>query len=167
MKKNLYLTQAAMIAAAYVVLTYVSHIFGLASGIIQFRLSEALTILPFFFPSAIPGLTIGCLLSNLFTGCTVIDIICGAAATFLGAVGVWKMATIREKWAVYASPLFPVFANSIIVALVLNISFPEESVLYLMLTVFIGEFVCCGIFGLALYKLMSKMRLKSWAQSRN
>jgi len=65
MKKNnvLFITQAAMIAALYVVLTFVSNAFGLASGAIQIRISEALTILPYFTPVALPGLFIGCLLS--------------------------------------------------------------------------------------------------------
>ena len=67
-KKVLFLTQAAVIAAIYVVLTIFISAFNLASGAIQVRISEALTILPFFTPAAIPGLAIGCLLSNLLTG---------------------------------------------------------------------------------------------------
>ena len=69
-KKVLFLTQAAVIAAIYVVLTIFISAFNLASGAIQVRISEALTILPFFTPAAIPGLAIGCLLSNLLTGCS-------------------------------------------------------------------------------------------------
>ena len=70
MKKTsaLRLTQAAMIAAIYVVLTYFISAFGLANGAIQVRISEALTILPIFTPAAIPGLFVGCLLSNILTG---------------------------------------------------------------------------------------------------
>ena len=67
-KSALFLTQAAMIAALYVVLTYIANLFGLASGVIQIRLSEMLCILPVFTPAAIPGLFIGCLLSNILTG---------------------------------------------------------------------------------------------------
>ena len=65
---TLYLTQGAMIAALYVVLTMIANAFGLASMAIQVRFSEALTILPYFTPAAIPGLFAGCLLSNLMTG---------------------------------------------------------------------------------------------------
>ena len=72
-KKVLFLTQAAVIAAIYVVLTIFISAFNLASGAIQVRISEALTILPFFTPAAIPGLAIGCLLSNLLTGAAVYD----------------------------------------------------------------------------------------------
>ena len=67
--KITYITQAALIAALYTVLTMLAAGFDLASGAIQVRFSEALTILPFFTPAAIPGLTIGCLLSNTLTGC--------------------------------------------------------------------------------------------------
>ena len=85
MKKNTtrYLTQAAVIAALYVVLTYVSSAVGLAYGGVQFRLSEALTILPAFTPAAIPGLTIGCVLGNLGSPMGIVDIVCGAGATLL------------------------------------------------------------------------------------
>ena len=67
-KKVLFAVQAAMIAALYVVLTYITNLLGLASGTIQVRFSEALCILPVFTPAAIPGLFIGCLISNLITG---------------------------------------------------------------------------------------------------
>ena len=84
-KKALYLTQAAMIAALYVVLTMIANAFGLASGSIQVRFSEALTVLPFLTPAAVPGLFIGCLAANLATGAMLPDIIFGSLATLLGA----------------------------------------------------------------------------------
>ena len=92
MKKINFLTQAAMIAALYVVLTLAINAFGLASGAIQIRVSEALTILPYFTPAAIPGLFIGCLLSNTITGCALFDIIFGSIATLLGAVGTYLLS---------------------------------------------------------------------------
>ena len=88
-KKVLFLTQAAVIAAIYVVLTIFISAFNLASGAIQVRISEALTILPFFTPAAIPGLAIGCLLSNLLTGAAGYDVVFGSLATLLGAVGTY------------------------------------------------------------------------------
>ena len=89
MKKNqtLFLTQAAMIATIYVVLTGIAAGFDLANGAIQVRFSEALTVLPFFTPAAVPGLTIGCLLSNILFSGNLFDIILGTRATLLGAVG--------------------------------------------------------------------------------
>ena len=73
-KKVLFAVQAAMIAALYVVLTYITNLLGLASGTIQVRFSEALCILPVFTPAAIPGLFIGCLISNLITGGIIWDL---------------------------------------------------------------------------------------------
>ncbi len=90
-KKVLFTSQAALIAALYVVLTFVSNAFGMASGAVQVRISEALTILPFFTPAAVPGVTIGCLLSNLFTGCAPLDILFGTCATLLGALGSYAL----------------------------------------------------------------------------
>ena len=88
MKKNqtLFLTQAAMIATIYVVLTGIAAGFDLANGAIQVRFSEALTVLPFFTPAAVPGLTIGCLLSNILFSGNIFDIIFGTLATLLGAL---------------------------------------------------------------------------------
>lgn len=88
-KKVLFAVQAAMIAALYVVLTYITNLLGLASGTIQVRFSEALCILPVFTPAAIPGLFIGCLISNLITGGIIWDIIFGSIATLLGALGTY------------------------------------------------------------------------------
>ena len=87
-RKVLFITQAAVIAALYVVLTQLAALLGLSSGAIQVRFSEALTILPYFIPSAIPGVTIGCFLANLLTGGAVLDIVFGSIATLIGCVGV-------------------------------------------------------------------------------
>ena len=88
-KKLVFICQAAVIAALYVVLTYVFSAF--ASGVIQVRVSEALTVLPAFTPAAIPGLVIGCLLSNTLTGCVLLDIIFGSVATLIGALGSYAL----------------------------------------------------------------------------
>ena len=68
-KKVLYLVHGAVIAALYVVLTMLANALGLANYAIQVRFSEALTILPVFTPAAIPGLFLGCIISNTMTGC--------------------------------------------------------------------------------------------------
>lgn len=114
-KSALFLTQAAMIAALYVVLTYIANLFGLASGVIQIRLSEMLCILPVFTPAAIPGLFIGCLLSNILTGCVIWDILFGSLATLAGAIGTYLL---RNHKFVFTLP--PVAANMIVVPLVLS-----------------------------------------------
>ena len=74
-KKVLFITQGAVIAAIYVVLTYIVSLLGLTNGVIQVRLSEALTILPVFTPAAIPGLVVGCVISNILTGAVIWDVI--------------------------------------------------------------------------------------------
>lgn len=157
MKQNkvLFTTQAAMIAALYVVLTFLSNAFGLASGAIQIRISEALTILPFFTPAAVPGLFIGCLISNLLTGCALLDIVFGSLATLLGAIGTRLLRKL--KW---ITPLPPIASNSIIVPFVLMYVYEIPGGLwYFMLTVGIGEVISCGIFGLILLHVIQKTRL--------
>lgn len=152
-KKTIYLTHGAVIAAAYVALTFVSAAMGLANGAIQLRLSEALTILPLFTPAAVPGLFIGCLLSNLLTGCALWDVIFGSAATLLGALGTYLIGR-RIKW---TAPIFPILANIIIVPLVLRYVYGSpDSWIYLCITVGIGEIAACGIFGAGLYHLIKK-----------
>ena len=91
------LVLAAMISALYVVLSFLSNAFGLASGAIQIRISEALTVLPFFTPAAIFGLSIGCLLFNLLSGAAILDIIFGTIATFLGALLTYFIGKLAKK----------------------------------------------------------------------
>lgn len=154
MKKINFLTQAAMIAALYVVLTLAINAFGLASGAIQVRVSEALTILPYFTPAAIPGLFIGCLLSNTITGCALFDIIFGSIATLLGAVGTYLLR--RHKW---LAPVPPIIANTIIVPFVLSYVYGTPGTIpYLMLTVGIGEVLSCGVLGMVLLFALNKYR---------
>ena len=144
-RKNLvYLAHAAMIAAIYVVLVYLFR--PISFSHIQIRIAEALTILPFFTPAAIPGVTIGCLLGNLLTGADILDIIFGSLATLLGAIGSYGLR--KHKFLV---PLPPILANTIIVPWVLRFAYGEAlSIPFMMLTVGIGEIISCGILGLIL-----------------
>ena len=145
------LTQASLIAALYVALTLISNIFGLASGVIQFRLSEILTILPMLTPAAIPGLIIGCLLANTLTGAALWDIVFGTLATAIGAIGTRYLGKISS----YLGVIPPIVANMLIVPKVLQLVYGAEgSYFYFMLTVGIGEIVMCGIGGIILYKLI-------------
>ena len=140
----LFMAQAAMIAAIYVVLTIVFAPFSF--GEVQIRIAEALTILPVFTPAAIPGLFIGCLLSNLLTGAAIWDIIFGSLATLLGAVFTYLLRK-HEKLA--AIP--PILSNTLIVPLVLKWAYGVPDALpYLFLTVGLGEVISCGIFGMIL-----------------
>lgn len=152
-ERTLHLTRAALIAALYVILTFVSQVFGLASGVIQFRLSEALTCMPLFYKEAVPGLWAGCLLANLLTGCAMWDMVFGSAATLIGALGTYYIGRRRP----ILGPLFPIGSNMIIVPFVLQYVYgAAESYWFLMVTVGAGEIVCCGVLGMILYKACKK-----------
>lgn len=153
-KKIVYLSQAAMIAALYVVLTLLANALGLANYAIQVRFSEALTILPFFTPAAIPGLTIGCLLSNILTGCAPLDILFGTLATLTGALGTYALR--RFEW---LAPLPPILANTIIVPWVLRFAYDiPDAIPYLMATVGAGELISCGLIGMLLLRSLKQIK---------
>lgn len=157
MKKNskaLFIAHAAIIAALYVVLTLIANALGLANYAIQVRFSEALTILPYFTPAAIPGLFVGCILSNILTGCVPLDIIFGSLATLLGAIFTYKL----RKWK-YLTPLPPIIFNILFVPPVLAFVYQFEGTLYYFaITVGIGELISCGVLGIALLLLLEKHR---------
>ena len=159
-KKNsillLDLTQGAMIAALYVVLTFIANLAGLASGVIQVRLSEALTILPVFTAAAVPGLAVGCVLANLLTGCAIGDVVFGSLATLIGAVGT---RLLRGQSPVLAV-LPPILSNIIIVPLVLQRVYGvEDAYWYLAMTVGAGEIISCGVLGLLLYRSLKNTKI--------
>ena len=152
--KIIYITQAALIAAIYTVLTMIAAGFDLASGAIQVRFSEALTIMPFFTPAAIPGLTIGCLLSNLLTGCALPDIIFGSLATFLGAVGSYALR--RNRW---LCALPPIISNMLIIPFILTYAYHiPGGVPLFMLTVGAGELISCMGLGQILLQALLPFR---------
>ena len=147
-----YLTHAAAIAALYVVLTMAANAMGLANHAIQIRFSEALTILPFFTPAAIPGLFVGCIISNLMTGCALLDVLFGALATLLGAIGTRLLH--KNKW---LAPICPILSNTLIIPFILAYVYRfEGSLPYFMVTVGIGELISCGILGMLLLHLLQK-----------
>lgn len=148
------MTQAAMIAALYVVLTMIANAFGLASNAIQIRLSEVLTILPYFTVSAVPGITIGCLISNLLTGGALPDIVFGTLATLAGAAGTYALRK-KSKW---LAPMPPIVANAIIIPPVLYYAYGITPVWFSFVTVSIGEIICCGVMGMALLHALLKYR---------
>ncbi len=153
-KKTLTLTRAALIAALYVILTFISQMFGLASGVIQIRLSETLTVLPLLYKEAIPGLWIGCIIANILTGCALWDVIFGSLATLIGALGTYYIGRKIPK----LGPMFPILSNMIIVPFVLQgVYGVEDSFWFLAITVGIGEFICCALLGWQLYKSMKNV----------
>ena len=140
---------AGIVAALYVVLTMlISLIPGFATSAIQVRVSEALCILTFFTPWAIPGLTIGCFLSNLLLGCVWQDILFGTLATLIGAVGGWLL----RKVSIWLVPVPTVLANALIVPFVLKYAYnAPDTVPLMMLTVGVGELIAAFGLGMTLY----------------
>ena len=157
----LFLTQAAMIAAIYVVLTYVFSAFSF--GQVQIRVAEALTILPVFTPAAIPGLFVGCLIGNIAGGAVLPDIIFGSIATLIGAVGT---RLLRRRNPVICT-LPPIVSNTVIVPFVLRFAYGVNlPIPLMMLTVGIGEVVGCGVFGVLLYSVLKKYKEMIFKTSR-
>ena len=152
-KKALFITQAAVIAALYVVLVVIFNY--ISFGPIQFRVAEALTILPYFTPAAIPGLFIGCILANVIGGAVIWDIIFGSIATLIGAV----FTFLLRKKSKFLAPLPPVLANTIIVPWVLKYAYgAEEMVWFMAVTVGIGEILACYVLGMILLFALNKVR---------
>ena len=113
--KTAYVTKAALIAAVYAVLTYAAAAFGLAYGEVQFRFSEALTILPLFCPAAIPGLTVGCVVSNVLSTVNPVDMVVGSLATLLAALTTRALRKVTVKGYPLLSMLMPVLFNGVFV----------------------------------------------------
>ena len=139
--------QAAIIASLYVVLTLLSNAVGLASGVIQVRISEALCTLALFTPAAIPGMWIGCLLANLVTGCLWQDILFGSLASLIGA----EVTYLLRKAPFWIAPIPTILSNMLIVPWVLRLAYGiEDAVWYMMVTVGAGEVIAAGVLGIGL-----------------
>lgn len=151
--RSYFITKAALIAAFYVALTLVSNLLGLASGVIQVRLSEVLTVLPAFMPAAIPGLFVGCLIANILCGNMLVDVIFGSLATLLGAIGTYYFG--KTKW---TAPIFPIISNTVIIPFILKYVYGiSGSIWFFALTVFIGEFISCGVLGALIFDKLKKL----------
>ena len=136
-KAALWMTQGAAIAALYVVLTLLFA--PISYGAMQVRIAEALTILPLFTPTAIPGLWVGCVLANLLGGAIVWDVVFGGLATLIGAVGGYLLR--KNRWLV---PIPAIAANTVIVPLVLRYGYGMDIPLPLLaLYIAAGEIVGC------------------------
>ena len=151
--KTKQLVTGGMIAAIYVVLTVLAAQFNLASGAIQVRFSEALTILPVFTVAAVPGLAIGCVLANLLTGCAVWDVVFGSVATLIGAVG-----TRLLKNKPLLAWIYPVLSKMAIIPIILiKVYAVPDAWWFLVLTVGAGEVLSCGVLGLLLWRSLKNI----------
>lgn len=153
---------AGIVAGLYAVLSYFASVFGVAFGPIQCRFSEALCVLPFLTPAAVPGLFVGCLVANLLSPYGALDIIFGSLATLLAAL--WT-AKVRRAW---LSPLPPVLCNAVIVGAVITLQQTTPDLflgtfLYNAVTVGLGEALsCCILGGLLLKVLTANAALKQY-----
>jgi len=152
-QKTVQLTQAAIIAALYIVLTFIANALGLANFAVQVRFSESLTILPYFTKAAIPGLFIGCLLSNILTGCALPDILFGSLATLLGALVTYALR--KNKW---LAPFGPIVSNAVIIPFVLLYAYGIKPLWFSFVTVTAGEIISCGLLGMLLLFSLEKYR---------
>ena len=149
-KRLAYITEASAIAALYTVITIA--IGPLGSAAIQCRIPEAMCMLAIFTPAAIPGMTIGCLISNIATGCLWQDVLFGTLATLIGVVGA---RLLRRIW--WLTPLPTVVSNTLIVPFVLAYAYHvQDGIPFLMLTVGIGEVISAYVLGIALYFALRK-----------
>ena len=155
MKENkvLFMAQAAMIAAIYVALCIIFA--PISYGAIQVRIAEALTILPYFTPAAIPGLFIGCIIANILGGSILIDVILGSLATLLGAMGTYLLRKNNR----FLAPIPPIRSNTLLVPFILRYGYGEPlPIPFLMATVGIGEIAACGIMGIILLTILIKYK---------
>ena len=163
MTKNArHLAHAAIIAALYAVLTHMQNILlpGTATMAIQFRASEALCILAFFTPAAIPGLTVGCLVFNILSGATPMDFLVGSLASFLAALAMWKLRNVRILGYPLPGMLMPAVTNAILVGWELTVYFAVGgSFLLNAAYVAIGELAVLLTLGTALYYVMKARKL--------
>ena len=151
---------SAMVAASYVVLTLLSASMGLASHAIQCRLAEALCVLPFFMGfTAVPGLAIGCALANFLTGAVIYDVIFGALATLIGALGAYALRRFALRRVRFLLPVATIVANVLIVPFVLQYAYHvPDAWWFLCLTVGIGEMLAAGVGGVLMTFLLDKYK---------
>ena len=136
-----FLVYGAVIAAIYVALTMAFQ--PISFGTVQFRISEALCVLPYFTPAAVPGVFIGCFLSNLLCGAAGLDIVFGSLATLIGAVGSYALR--RNRWLVCVPPIL---SNTVIIPWVLRFAYGSTDLIPIaMISVGIGEILAIGVLG--------------------
>ena len=147
-----------MIAALYVALTYVSNALGLAYGAIQFRLSEVLTVLPVFTPAAIPGLLIGCIISNITSPFGIIDIVCGSAATLFASLVTYALRRVCFKEIPLLSVIPPVIFNAVIIGLEIWYLEGRTAEIFVVsaLQIAAGQIVMCVAAGLPFIRIIKK-----------
>lgn len=157
------LALSGIIAALYVALTYA--VLPLASGAIQFRLSEGLTLLPLIFPEAIVGVFVGCLLSNLITGCAIWDIVFGSLITLIAGILTFIIGKVIKKMPlkIFVGGLFPVLLNAFFLPVIWYFTNGELEYLYYIQVAFLilGQSVSVYLIGTVLVLEINKRIIKN------
>lgn len=160
-KSTIYIVQAALIAAIYAAMTYA--VAPLSFGATQFRISEALTVLPVFTPAAIPGLAIGCIIANIGSPYGPIDILLGTTATLLAALMTRLTRKIRIKNIPLLSLIFPTVFNGIIIGAEIMMFTPDAAGIIGFFTsasgVALGEIVVCYTLGILLFIALDRTKV--------
>ena len=146
-----FIVRGALIAALYAVLTILLE--PISYGVIQCRISEALTLLPFYIPEAIPGLLVGCVIANFYGGFGIADIVFGSAATLLAAV-----CTSKFSKNIYIAAFYPVIFNALIIGTMLNL-LTNAPLLATIFYVGLGEVAACYIIGIPLMKILDSREI--------
>ena len=143
---------AGIVAAMYIGLVLLPPLTPIAYGFFQIRFAEALTILPFLFPSAIPGLFLGCFLANLFSPLGPLDWVIGSLATFSAAI---LTAKCKNR---FVAALPPVLINAVAIGAMLHVLIPEAgyAIGVSMLSVGIGQIIACYGLGVPLIYALEK-----------
>lgn len=166
-KRTFFMVEAALIAALYIALCYVQELIlpSSATGAIQVRIAEALSVLVCFTPAAIPGLTVGCFVTNLLTvGVIPTDLILGTLATLLACLTGYALRNVKLFKIPLPTFLMPVIFNAVIIGLEIEFFYIEGAFTFAgfllqALFVAIGEFVACVGLGTALYLVLKKLNI--------
>lgn len=168
-KKTVFICQAGVIAAIYAGLTYLSSVFGIAYGAVQFRFSELMTILPLFTPAAVPGLFIGCIVANIASPLVLVDVVFGSIATLLAAACTRALRRFCIKDLPLAAFFPPVIFNMLIVGWELTIFVEEQASVavfaYNAFCIGLGEAVICLIFGIPFFYFIKRTRIFNFQNS--
>jgi uncharacterized membrane protein len=162
--KTAFVIQTIVIAALYVILTLIANMFGMANGIIQVRISEALTVLPYFTPAAIPGLFIGCLTANYIMGNPMYDVLIGSSATLVAAV----ISYLVRKYK-FAVPIPPIVVTAFTIPFIYNVllRLDDHSFWASVALVGTGEIISCGVLGVAVMLGLEDYKDKLFPQGKS
>ena len=159
-KSTVYIARAGIFSALYIVLSLI--VFPFASGAIQVRLGEALTLLPLLFPEAIASLFIGCILVNIITGCALLDVLFGAIITLVSAVLTFFVGKLIKSTflKIIVGGIFPILLNAFLLPLIWYFCYGELEYLYIIQVLFVLLGQTVSVYGLGSIMILAIERSK-------